>query len=190
MTMIDKARGWRGLAKLVVIVEGPSGPEQHAVKLGEVRRRWKRVEQQLDGANVIGARGYDDAGELIGSWDAEESGQDDDDEPSVETDEQAQHRQHTQWVIREMRTVFGVQQQLVLELGQAIVEMFRRSLAPAAPAAAPDDEASKTLGLLLQTVMAQQNQRGNDAEEERSARSQGGDPGRPGAPTEPDETRP
>lgn len=193
--LVAAAKSWRGLAKLVVLVlaEGAEQVQEVVVKLGPGRRRWKRVATAIapldDG--VVGARGYDDAGELVGAWDAPtDDDEDDAEERAVETDAMAAHRSHTQWVMREVSKMFETSIRLNIEMAGAVIELVRGVRGQAGVATATQepttDEASKTLGLLLQTVMAgnNNNNRSDDGEEERDARRTHGDAGGQGQQAE------
>jgi hypothetical protein len=187
--LVSAAKTWRGLAKLVVLVV--TGAAEHAqelvVKLGESRRRWKRVGAAIEpiAGDIIGARGYDDAGELVGSWDAPDDDEDPPDELHAEPAEHAAHRQHTQWVIREVGKLYEGITRLNIELCQAAIEIVRGSLKGRAEVATPaeSDDATKTLGMLL--AMANQKGASEYAETERDAGSPSGDTRGQGQPQEP-----
>jgi hypothetical protein len=196
-SMIAAAKAWRGMARLVVLVCG-RGSLDHTqeldVQLGPSRRRWKRVADALAGVadDIEGARGYDAKGALVGSWDTPE---DDDPEPegaagalSAETDDQAAHRQHTQWCFRQAATMYEASMRLTNELVMSTIEIVR-AVRPSASTPAESetsDDTTKTLGLILQSVMQPRNERNDHAEPE-DQRAEGGPSGEPagqGQPTE------
>jgi hypothetical protein len=181
--MVVAAKAWRGLARLVVLVEdgGAEGAIQEiVVKLGPSRRRWKRVAETVApmAEQVAGARGYDAAGELIGAWDAPEDEGPEEHELSAETDDQAAHRQHTQWCLREAAKMFESSTKLTTELVLAVIEIVRALRAnvatPDQQATSESDETTKTLGLILQSVMGNNHGKGDD-EAKREERSQSSD---------------
>jgi len=179
--MIKAAKSWRPLARLDVVVEathmGETRTEQLRVKLGDARRRWKRVAAQLAGVVVLAARGYDAKDELIGSWDAPSD--DDSDDEIDENDDDRGHRQHTQWVIREVAGIYATTQRLTVELVGAAVALIRAHSAPRAvqPAAVDEDDGTRVLGQLLAAAMANNNQGSNNDEKVGGARSESGDAG-------------
>jgi hypothetical protein len=190
--LIAAAKTWRGLARLVVIVlaAGAEQAQEVVVKLGESRRRWKRVAVAIEpiAHDIVGARGYDAEGQLVGAWDAP------DDEPDTEPAEvhsepaeYAAHRQHTQWVIREMKGVFDGQMRMALEMFKEAIELVRsvrvRPTQDGVSTPEATDDATKTLGMLL--AMANQKGATEYADEtERDARSQNGGAGGQGQPAE------
>ncbi len=199
--LIEAAKTWRGMARLVVlVVAGEEGATQEvAVDLGAARRRWKRVAKALEpiGEDLLGARGFNAEGALVGSWDApdEDEGDEDPVEPGQESDEHAAHRAHTQWCLREAARMHEGSTRLTIELVTATIEIVRALrtsvAAPAAAAAAPgEDESTKTLGLLLQSFMASQggnnNNKGEDHEAIRDEGRKGSHAGGQGSQGEPD----
>lgn len=187
--MIKAAKAWRPLARLDVIVEAGGGNDTRSetlrVKLGDARRRWKRIAAQLAGVVLLGARGYDAKDELIGSWDAPAE---DDAEELDESDEERGHRQHTQWVIREVAAIYATTQRLTVELVGAAVDLIKSHTRPAPPQPAADDgdEATRVLGQLIGAAMQNHNNnRSSDADEEiRGARSPRSDAEVQGQPDE------
>lgn len=189
--LIAAAKTWRSLSKLTVIVVDPQlASTEVVVALGETRRRWKRVAAALApiADSITGARGYDSKGALVGSWDQAIEDNGDDDE-SAESDEMAAHRQHTQWVLRESAKMHEGITRLCIELVSATIEIVKRNAAPAAPTVS-DDDASKTLQLLLTAAMANNNGRTDDAEVERDEARTRSDAGGQGPAAEPSQARP
>lgn len=169
--MLKLARTWRPLARLEVMTEpqGAEPPPVVVVKLGDARRRWKRVATQLTGLQVIAARGFDAKGELIGSWTAPLDDGIDDESDDAETDDQAAHRHHTQWVLKEIGKLYENQTKLTAELVGAVVDIIkalRTSIAtPQQPTQEVTDDATRVLGQLLTAAMANHNRSTNAAEE-------------------------
>lgn len=201
--MIEAARKWRGLAKLLVVAVDQQGnlSEPLAVALGDPRRRWQRVAAQLGSVELAGARGLDEAGELVGSWEAPDEDEQEDEPPApgpvgAESQEQAQHRQHTQWVLREVSKIHEATSRLAIEMVGAAAELIRafKSSVGTSPAVVQEasDEGTKTLGMLLSAVMQNQAQQPNNHNEEGDSekiRHEGradGDTARQGQPSEPD----
>jgi hypothetical protein len=194
--LIAAAKGWRPLARFDVIVEGAAGVETVRVKLGESRRRWKRIAAQLAGLTLLGARGYDAKDELIGSWDDVATEDDDQGEDGeAEADDAAAHRLHTQWCIREVSKIHDNTARLCVEMVTASVSLIRAMAANVTtPKVQPvsEDESTRVLGQLLAVAMA--NQQGKDvidadAEEIGATGSQGGNPGRQGESNQSGEAR-
>lgn len=198
--LIKEAKSWRSMVKLVLIVqrEGAEQPEMVAVDLGTARRRWKRVATLIEPLidDVIGARGYNEAAELVGAWDCPDDDDDDDDQIAspLETTEQAAHRAHTQWCLREATRMHEGVIRLSQELVTATIGIVRElrasvSTSTVIPSNQPsqDDETSKTLGILLQSFMASQNNRSENNEAQRDARRPSGDADGQGFPKQPDE---
>lgn len=158
--MLKVARTWRPLAKLEVMtppeVDG-AAPVVVPVKLGDARRRWKRVAAQLAGLEVIAARGFDSKGDLIGSWTAPLDDEPDD-EDFDESDDHAAHRHHTQWVLKEVARIYENNAKLTTELVSAVVDIIRalKASVTTPPAATPQesDDATRVLGQLLTAAMA------------------------------------
>lgn len=173
--MLEVARTWRGLDKLVVTVRLADEHRDEDVKLGIPRGRWRRVAQQLGSMEVAAARGYQ-KGELIGTWEAQPEAQPDVDDDN-ETPAQASHRQHTKWCFEEARKGYESQQRLTIELVTVVVEIVR-TFRPApqlqAQPAPVEDQAAQTLQMLLGAAMMNQNQKGNDDEEIRTAGRENG----------------
>lgn len=186
--LIEAAKGWRAMARFTVnVVDGEQTAEVQ-VKLGETRRRWKRVAATLEpiADRIVGARGYDAKGELVGAWDAPDEDDATELEGAPETDAMAAHRAHTQWVMRETAKQYEASTRLSIELVVATIEVVRALknsvTTPAAPPMSEDD-AGKTLQMLLTAAMAN-NGRNPDDEAERNTRSQGSDTAGQGQPAE------
>lgn len=183
--MIEIARTWRGLDKLVVTVVVAEQARDEEVKLGIARGRWRRVALQLGGLDIIAARGYQD-GQLIGTWELPTEPEPELDEVA-ETPAQQQHRHHTRWVMEEMRKIYESQQRLMTELVTVVVEIVRTfKPAPVASVPTPEtqDEAATTLRMLLGAAMM--NKGGSDDEKERDEGRKNGDAGGPTASPEQD----
>jgi hypothetical protein len=179
--MIKVARTWRPLARLEVLsppaVEGGQ-PDTVIVKLGDARRRWKRVAAQLAGITFIAARGLDAKGELIGSWTAPLDDADDEEE-DFESDDQAAHRHHTQWVIKEVARIYEQQSKLTTELVGAVVDIIKALRAtvttPQQPTPQESDDATRVLGQLLTAAMSNNRSTNAAAEEIADEGSDGSD---------------
>lgn len=190
--LIAQAKGWRGLGRLtVLVVDAQGATSEVVVALGDTRRRWKRVAAALApiADSIVGARGYDAKGALVGGWDVPDDATDDD-EPE-ETDAMAAHRQHTQWVLRESAKMHEGITRLCIELVSATIEIVKRNATPqpSAPAVS-DDDASKTLQMLLGAAMANNNGRTDDAEVERVEERTRSDAGGQGPAAESSQARP
>lgn len=187
--LVAAAKGWRGMARLVLLVvpAEDAAVQEVVVKLGEARRRWKRVAAAIAPMEqgIIGARGYDAKGELVGAWDAPDD-ESDDTEPELqtETDAMTAHRLHTQWCLREAAKMYEASTRLTVELVGAVVEVIRvlrgNVSTPTSPEQPTTDDATRTLGMLLQ--MASQNNRSATDETERDEGGPRSDADRQGQP--------
>lgn len=176
--LVAAAKGWRALSRFVVIVANGEATEEVQVKLGETRRRWKRVAATLApiADSIVGARGYDAKGELVGAWDMQDEDGEELEVPG-ESDAMAAHRAHTQWVMRETAKQYEASTRLSIELVSATIDIVRALKSSVTTPSQPqvtEDDATKTLGMLLTAAMAN-NGRNPDDEAERDARSARGD---------------
>ena len=178
--LVKLARTWRPLAKLEVMCAPVAGeqPTTVLVKLGDARRRWKRVAAQLAGLQVIAARGFDSKGDLIGSWTAPvDDGADD--EEYDESDDHAAHRHHTQWVLKEVARIYENNAKLTTELVSAVVDIIRALKAsvttPPQATQQESDDATRVLGQLLTAAMAANRSTNAGNQEVADEGSDGGD---------------
>lgn len=199
---VAEAKSWhrRGATQATVQYIAPDGQQAQAtVAFGEQkRRRWARIAASLAGVQLVQATGLSADGALVGTWKPE---MDDDDphtaeeaseeaeEPDSEGDFERSHREHTRWVLKEASRMFESSQRLTAEMVGACVEVMRavrdtftRPPAPAMPVS--EDEASKTLGMLLQAMMANHNTNTRSSDADAQDGGGGAHPDRQGTPTE------
>lgn len=191
-SMIQVARGWRGLDGLVVtIVQGDKDVDL-AVQLGKSRGRWKRVAAALASAEVVAAKGFAKQA-LIGTWELPDEPDPDDEESGVsspETPWQVSHRAHTRWCLEYAAKMNSDNQRLTTELVGAVIEFVRDARASivrgggASEVPSSEDETARTLQMLLGTVMASKG--GNDGEAQRQSERTQGDARGPGPQGESD----